>query len=127
MRRGDVCSGFWEVKVERAGRYELALYRWPPEAGHGLGAGINGADVGFRRDAIAPSDWWLYQGGAALAVETARVEIDGQTEAISVDGAEQAARISVALRAGEAQLRAWFTGADGLMQSPYYVEVRRID
>jgi len=127
VRRGDVCSGYWEVKVERAGRYELALYRWPPDAGHALGAGINGADVGFRRDAIAPSDWWLYQGGTALAVETARVEVGGQTQAVSVDGGERAATICLELPAGEAQLRAWFAGADGLMQSPYYVEVRRID
>jgi arylsulfatase A-like enzyme len=127
VRRGDACAGYWEVKVEQAGRYELALYRWPPEAGHGLRAGIEGADVGFRRDAIARSDWELYVGGEALAVETARVDIDGQSEVVAVGDVEQAARLAIVLQCGEARLRAWFAGPNGLMQSPYYVEIQRID
>ncbi len=127
VRRGDTCAGYWEVKVERAGRYEFTLHRWPPENEHGLRGGIEGADVGFRRDAIAQSDWWLYAGGEALAIEAARVEIGGQGDVIAIGEGDQAARLAITLQAGETRLRAWFSGQGGLMQSPYYVQIHRID
>src|SRR6185312_648593 len=128
VRRGQACSGQWELIVERAGRYEFALRRWPTEAGHALGAGIEGADVAFRRAAIAAGDHWLYEGGVALAVETAGVEIDGgPSRSAVVNPADAAARVELLLEAGPTRLRAWLAGAGGLMQSPYYVEVRRLD
>ena len=79
MRRGEAGSGYWEVRVEQAGRYEFTLRRWPAEAGHPVGAGIDGADVPFRTDAIAEADWGLYVGGFALAIETARIEVGAQS------------------------------------------------
>jgi arylsulfatase A-like enzyme len=127
VRRGEACAGYWEVKVEQTGLYEFALRRWPAEAGHALRAGIDGADVPFHRAAIAESEWGLYSGGEALAIEAARVEVDG-SEAVEepVGEGESAAVLTVRLAAGNHHLRAWFAGPSGLMQSPYYVEVRRL-
>jgi len=129
VRRGEACSGYWEVKVEREGRYRFDLYRWPPEAGRGVRDSIEGADVGFREDAIARSDWWLYAGGEALDIEAARLEIGGETEteiALVSDG-QPSVRLAITLPAGETQLRAWFQNPDGLRQSPYYIEIRQVD
>lgn len=124
VRQGAPCAGYWEIAVERSGRYELALRRWPAEAGHALRAGIEGADVAFRRDAVAAHDHWLYEGGEALAIDEARVEVDGEIAAqIRVAGKDAAAIVHVELAAGPHRLRAWFCG-EGLQQSPYYVEVR---
>lgn len=123
VRRGEACAGYWEVRVERAGLYEFALRRWPKEAGHALRDGMEGADVDFRRDAIAEMDWWFYEGGAALAIDAASLEVDGRRASVAVGESDDAARLRLALEAGVVKLRAWFSG-EGLKQSPYYVEAR---
>ncbi len=121
VRRGEACAGYWEIWVARAGRYELALRRWPAEAGHPLRAGVDGADIPFRGDAVAAHDRWLYEGGEALAVDAASVEVDGALAAETIVGEEAAAALlAVDLTAGAHRLRAWFSGP-GLRQSPYYV------
>ncbi len=126
VRRGEACAGYWEIEVEHGGLYEFALRRWPAEAGHALRAGVEGDDVAFRREAISQADWGWYSGGAALPIETARLEIEGRDSiAVSVTDADTAAVLCLDLSAGAHRLRAWFTGPDGLMQSPYYVEIRR--
>jgi arylsulfatase A-like enzyme len=127
VRRGEACAGYWEVSVAEPGLYEFALRRWPTEAGHGVRAGIDGGDVEFRRDAIAAADWGLYEGGVALPIETARLEIADRSLETDVAGGEGAVRMRTELEPGGQRLRAWFAGADGLIQSPYYVEVRRVE
>jgi hypothetical protein len=127
VRRGQACAGYWETTVAQAGLYEFALRRWPAEAGHALRAGIEGADAGFRRDAVAEADWDWYAGGAALRIQTARLEIADRSLETDVADGESAVRLRTELERGGQRLRAWFVGADGLMQSPYYVEVRRLD
>ena len=126
VRRGEACAGYWEVMVEAAGLYEFALRRWPVEAGHALTAGLEGDDIAFRRDAIAEADWGLYSGGQALAIERASVEVGGRTASAPVAAGEAAARLRLDLDRGPAHLRAWFSG-EGVQQSPYYVEARRVD
>jgi arylsulfatase A-like enzyme len=125
VRRGEACAGYWEVRVERGGRYEFALRRWPAEAGHAVTAGIEGADVAFEREAIAAADWAMYEGGAALAIAEARLEIGNRSERVGVGPSDDAARLTLDLGAGPGHVRAWFSG-EGLSQSPYYVEVRRL-
>jgi arylsulfatase A-like enzyme len=127
VRRGEACAGYWEVRIETAGAHEFALRRWPAEAGHAVTAGIEGEDVAFRREAIAAADWGWYVGGAALAIETGRLEIEGVGAATTaLADCDTAARVVLALPAGPAKLRAWLEGPGGLMQSPYYIEVRRL-
>jgi hypothetical protein len=46
---------------------------------------------------------------------------------VAVGDDERAARVVIALEPGEAQLQAWLAGPEGLMQSPYYVEIHKID
>ena len=125
VRRGEACAGYWEVNVEEAGQYEFALRRWPSETSHAMRVGIAGADVDIRRDAIAAADWTIYEGGTAIPVERASIEIDGIGR-FETDVAEHdvAAVLRVTLPAGPYHVRCWLAGADGLKQSPYYVEVR---
>ena len=125
VRAGETCSGYWEVQVEAAGTYEFVLRRWPVESAHRMRAGIEAEDVTFRRDAVAANDWPLYQGGAALPIESARIEIDGM-DAVETAVAEQdeAAVFLVALAKGPTHIRAWLAGPGGLKQSPYYIDVR---
>jgi hypothetical protein len=126
VRQGQPCLGYWEVCVEQTGTYEFDLRRWPCEAGHGLRDGIDGDDVVFRRDAIAEVEWPMYTGGKALDIRTACLEIgSGPQHSVPV-GEGDAAVFRVELEAGDTRVRAFFSNNRGLLQSPYYVYVRRL-
>lgn len=126
VRQGQACLGYWEVCVERAGVYEFALRRWPAEAGHAIRAGVEGDDIAFRRDAIAEADWWMYTGGKPIGVETAHLLIDGYAPLKVAVNDEAAAVLRIGLEAGNTHVRAHFSNEAGLMQSPYYIYVRRL-
>ena len=111
IRAGHRCEGYWEVRVLRAGRYQFALRRWPEDAGHplltaakgrlalltaakgrlalltaakgrlALTAGIDGDDVPWRADWIAPEWHHWYRGGAALPIRSAELELRAETTA----------------------------------------------
>lgn len=127
VRRGEACTGYWEVLVEEAGLYEFSLRRWPAETAHAMRAGIDGADVPFRRDAIAASDWPLYEGGKALALNRACVEMEdvGAFET-AIEEHQQAAILRITLAQGPMHLRCWLVGEGESKQAPYYVDIKRI-
>jgi arylsulfatase A-like enzyme len=125
VRAGQACLGYWEVMVERAGVYEFALRRWPAEAGHAIRAGIDGDDVAFRRDAIAQADWGMYTGGKPLEIDAGHLEVTGYPPQSVAVTDEAAAVLRIGLEAGTTHVSAYFSGGAGLMQSPYYVYVRR--
>ncbi len=126
IRQGQPCLGYWEVRVERAGTYEFSLQRWPTEAGHGIRAGIEGDDIAFRRDAIAEKEWVHYTGGKALDIRTACLEVSGYPQLSVPVGEESAAKLSLQLAAGDVHVRAFFSNNKGLMQTPYYVYIKRL-
>jgi arylsulfatase B len=127
VRAGEACAGHWEIAIEQPGFYEFTLRRWPAEAGHDLGEGIADgvADVPIARDGIAEAELPLYQGGRALPIRAAGLEVAGQSASMPVAASEDAARLRLRLERGPAELRAWFEG-EALSQSAYYVEVRRL-
>ena len=76
---------------------------------------------------IAHADWPMYEDGVALALSHARLEIEGVgTFDTEIAEKDESAEFRVRLGAGALHLRCWLTGG-GTKQSPYYVDVRRID
>jgi hypothetical protein len=127
VRGGDVCRGWWEIEVETAGRYAFELRRWPREAGHRLTGGIDGEDVTFRADGIAPGAEYYYSGGVALDLDTATVMLDGGVrESVPISANDEAAVIELDLEPGPRHLRAILSNAEGDYRSAYYVHVRRL-
>jgi arylsulfatase A-like enzyme len=126
VRRGEVCHGYWEVMIERDGEYEFELRRWPKEAGHPVAAGIQGADVAFRQDGIAPGSEDHYSGGKALGFNLACLDLNGlPQQSVPVAPNDTGAVITVRLERGPRQLRAQFSQCAGAYGSAYYVYVRR--
>ncbi len=127
VRRGMVCHGWWEVAIEQDGLYEIELRRWPKEAGHAVTAGIDGDDVEFRRDAIAPGAEGMYSGGRALGYDTAVLNLSGRSQqCVEVNPNDLGATFTLRLEQGSAHLRAQFSDCRGAYSSAYYVYVRRI-
>lgn len=128
VRRGIPCHGYWEIHVEQPGEYEFELRRWPEETGFGVRDGIDGIDVPFHAEGIAPGSEASHTGGEALTIDTATLEISGLPQ-ISIDVAphDRAAVIRTTLPAGPRHLRARFHAAGSTFHtSAYYVYVRRL-
>ncbi|NOY81363.1 MAG: arylsulfatase [Kiritimatiellaeota bacterium] len=127
VRGGETCHGYWEVFVERSGTYRFELRRWPREAGHTVTGGIEGDDVVYRADGIAPGAEAHYRGGRALPFDTAYLEMDGlPQQCTAVNPGDAAAVFTVELKRGPRHVRARFAGNSGLYGSAYYVYVRRL-
>jgi len=127
VRRGEICHGYWEVMVERAGTYEFELRRWPREAGHTVAGGIRGGDIGFRRDGIAPGAEDLYSGGKAVGYNAASLDLSGLPQmTVAVSPGDLGAVFRVSLPRGPRHVRAQFSHCAGAYSSAYYVYVRRI-
>ncbi|KAI9003987.1 arylsulfatase [Hyaloraphidium curvatum] len=125
VRAGEMARGWWEVCVERAGRYGFELRRWPEEAARAAKEGIEGADVGFRRDAVDAAEWGWYEGGKALDLRTARVEVlGGQVAEVPVGDRDLGSTVVLQLPKGNARVRAIFVDGNGEEVSAYYVYVR---
>ncbi len=128
VRQGQTCHGWWEIDVERDGLYEFELRRWPEEAGHNIQDGIEGADVEYNEEGIAPGAKSLYSGGKALDLDTACLDISGESpryKDITSDDASVIFRVQ--LEKGRRRVRAHFTSADGDYMATYYVYVRPVD
>ena len=138
IRAGQRSEGYWEVRVTRAGRYRFALRRWPEDAGHALQEGIDGDDIAWQKDWIAPEWWGWYRGGAALPISAAELEIwaegseragrhpprlrgSRRRQAIPVGARE--ALFELRLPRGDYRLCARFLG-EGLRLGAYYVRVK---
>jgi len=128
VRQGISCLGYWEVMVERGGEYEVELRRWPQEAGHSITGGIEGEDVEFCREGIAPGAEGLYSGGKALGFDTASLRVSGMAQqSVAVDPGDAGATFRVHLEPGPRHLRAVFSSCSGMYCSAYYVYVRRLE
>ena len=96
VNSGALINGAWAVDVERAGVYEISLYRWPPA----LNRVMNIAD--------------------------ARLAIGDVDEHIRLDADATSAAFRVTLKKGPAMLQTWLSRPDGKQHGAYYTRVRLI-
>ncbi|MFW5923370.1 MAG: arylsulfatase [Planctomycetota bacterium] len=128
VRRGETCHGWWEINVETPGTYEFELRRWPEEAGHGIKEGISGSDVEFDEQGIEPNARPFYEGGEALDLDTAALQITGlPTQHAELQPDAPGACFTAELPEGRHQLRARFAASDGAVMAAYYVYVRLLE
>jgi hypothetical protein len=106
VRSGMQANGFWAVEVERDGRYEFALRRWPIEV-----------DIPITA-AIAK--------GKALNITKARLKIADVDVSKPVPKDAHAVTFRVQLKACKTRLQTWFTDDKGEFRGAYYVYVKRL-
>ncbi|MFU8893259.1 MAG: arylsulfatase [Luteolibacter sp.] len=99
VRRGDIANGPWAVHVEKAGRYEITLHRWPPYLEKAMGR-----------------------------IE-ARLRIGDVLETQEITEDATGATFTVDLPAGPAMLKTWLKhpGPERLEHGAYYVKVRLLE
>jgi hypothetical protein len=106
VRSGMQANGFWAVEVEREGRYEFALRRWPLEVDKPITASI--------------------EGGKAISATTARLKIADVDVSKPIPKDAVAVTFRVQLKAGKTRLHTWFIDDKGESRGAYYVYVKRL-
>lgn len=127
IRQGMEENGYWEVKVEDSGEYEIELRRWPKEAGHSLNAGIERDDIEWRKEFISEDSWNFYTGGRALPLERAKIKIGNQKYTKEIDEGAKAVTFNVKLQEGSYHLQTWLTDGSDFEIGAYYIYVREIN
>ena len=97
VRNGHMGQGSWYVEVQRAGRYEFELRRWP-------------------RHVDEP-----------LEATAARVAVGPVEDAREVSAHESAARFVLELEAGPTTVQTWLSLEDGSERGAYFVYVRALE
>ena len=114
-------TGFWNVNVHEAGRYEIRLRRWPEEADLPINASLPpGADVpGAKAYRTAP--------GAAINPNQATLSIGAVEAEKEVKSGDKEVVFEVTLPAGKTRMSALFKAADGQQHGAYYAYVTKKD
>ena len=105
---GGPRGGQWNVKVERAGEYEIKLLRWPPEVNTPLTAPYDAA-------------------GKALPIAGAKLVLGGKQFSAQAGEGATAVTLRAQLPVGVAKLQAWFVDQNGKdLSGSFYAIFRRI-
>lgn len=113
---GGPRGGVWNVLVEREGKYEIRLYRWPPHLDLALTAGREPQKM---TAGVLP---------AGKAFPVARAELRIGEKSMSGKASGSFAEFHAPLKAGERlQMQAWFQDAQGAdLCGAFYAHVRRV-
>jgi arylsulfatase len=116
VRRGERKNGVWHLEIERDGRYEFTLRRWPKEAEAPISAGLPQYEAA---DGVMPP-------GVDLPIAKARIRLGSLDESRGVGPTDAEVQFSALLKAGPVELQTWFYDADGReICGAYYVYVQR--
>ncbi len=122
VRRGVRANGRWNLLVDRPGRYQITLRRWPAESKAALDAEV--LPYGAADEAGHPEQ---FPKGEALPIAEARLEIAGVEARRATQPGQEAASFDVDLPRGPTRLQTWFYDAAGAeLCGAYYVYVRRL-
>ncbi|MEM0913723.1 MAG: arylsulfatase [Planctomycetota bacterium] len=122
IRAGHRSAGYWELEVHEAGRYRVELRRWPIEADAAITAVPDPTPI--DRDGVDPHDLSWYEGGTALPIASARLDVAGVSSEALVGEGERAATFEVDLPLGYCELAGSFADADtGDRRGAYYARL----
>ncbi|MFZ9822337.1 MAG: arylsulfatase, partial [Gemmataceae bacterium] len=104
LRNGKRVNSNWNILPAKEGTYEIALSRWPKEAGAGLAEKV----PPFKAvDGILPE-------GKALPVASVRLKIGTLDKTVSVKPSDREARFTVDLQAGQKlSMQSWLLDSSG--------------
>lgn len=127
VRQAKVVSGYWAIDVAKAGTYTIELRRWPQSTGYTLSQGIDGDDSGWRKDCIQEENAAMYEGGTALPLRWAHIEIAGISLHNEVDPDAVSTIFSADLPVGDTQLfAAFYDKGPPRTIAPYYIYINKV-
>ncbi len=124
IRQAMTANGYWELDIQKAGRYRFELRRWSRETDLPICAGIDGDDIIWNKQQILPDCWWLYTDGKPIQITSASIEISGERTETAVDCDAHFVEFSLDVPQGPAHLKTQFANDDGLDLGAYYIYIR---
>ena len=122
IRKGideDKVTGFWNVKVCEAGKYEIRLRRWPEESNTAINASMAPGEPVPGTPAFR-----MTPGKGFKNLSSASVEIAGRTFTANFEKDAVEAVITAELPAGDTKLTTKFHGPDDYSVGAYYAYIK---
>ncbi len=118
-KAGKKFDGYWAVNALEAGKYKLALRRWPPEVGLAINASLPaGKNVPVTQNAFRARP------GRCIAAAEAVLQIDGKERGRQpVTGNAESVNFTVHLTKGAHRLSPYFILEDGKELGAYFLTV----
>lgn len=116
---GPANTGFWNVKVNKPGRYTLELRRWPREIDHPINAALPAGSPVPGAKAFRETP------GKSIQPVKARVQIGEKVREVDVPAGAKQVTVEMDLAAGPQQLWAAFLDDEGQEYGAYFVYVER--
>jgi hypothetical protein len=116
VRSATGVNGYWAVEIERSGKYEIKLYRWPKESNLRLN---DPAPLGDEVPGVTP-----YPGGEALSLITADIKIGKQVLNKKITESDTCVSYILYIEKGLYKLECCFKDSSNTERVPYYVYVR---
>jgi len=104
--KGQRGNGFWAIEVERDGKYEISLRRWPEELDKPITAAIPRS--------------------VAIEAVKGRLKIGDFDMTKPIEPEAKAVTFNVQLKAGKTRMQTWFIEKNGDSLGAYYVYVKRV-
>lgn len=121
IRAGQQNIGHWALHVETAGKYRIALRRWPAKAGASIGEAVPAGKPSPGLEAYRETP------GKSLTVTAAHLQIGERKLNKQVQPEDAAAVFETTLPVGDLDLKAYFSLEDDEGDvGAYYVEVERL-
>ena len=113
-------QGYWMIDIEKIGKYEIELRRWPKESG--LKFNDTTPQLGVE------SGWYdAMPEGIVLNIKNAQLNIDALHLEKAVDMKKEQVTFTANLHEGRQHLDASFTDDKGNDFSAFYVYIRKLD
>lgn len=119
IRKGIQGSGYWNLKIEKEGYYDIELSRWPKEADKCLNDTVKEIEENSRTH--------LRPVGKIFDICNATVRIQNKNLSKELTGREKTAKFRVYLYEGKTKIQSWFLCKDGICIGAYYVYIKRVN
>ena len=121
IRKGINSNGWWHIKVETEGNYEITLRRWPKHLNHAIQDGLK---IRPELEGTTVSKSAI---GKALPITIAKLDIGEKTYSNSVSKTDTEITFKVKLNKGTQKIQTYFTNPEESIElGAYFVEVKKI-
>ena len=121
IRKGIDSNGWWHIKAETKGSYEITLRRWPKHLNHAIKDGLE------IRPALQGTTVSQSPLGKPLPITFARLDIGKKTYSDSVSETDTGITFKVKLNKGTQKIKTYFTNPEEFIElGAYFVEIKKI-
>lgn len=119
IRKGHIqTTGYYEINVAAAGKYQFELSRWPFEASLPLNSSVDEIPALPHKEGLST--------GKSVTLISAQVSLAGNSQSVAIQPDAPLAELTLNVPAGKTQLRASFLTQDNKYYPAYYIRATKL-